>query len=130
MSHLSQLLSRINLKREPNYSLGTLSNCGPFLRVISDGDDRFTRTFWTELFKLLGSNLNISSSYNSEIEEKTERFNSMLEEFLSHFIDAQQRNWVQCSMLPSLASIVNKSHQRENPLQNSLWQTTTHALYH
>ena len=32
--------------------------------IISDRDPRFTRSFWRELFKILGSQLNISSSYH------------------------------------------------------------------
>ena len=63
--------------------------------IVSDRDPRFTRTFWTELFKLLGSNLNVSSSYHPQIDGQTGRLNSILEEFLRHFIDAQQKNWVQ-----------------------------------
>ena len=59
--------------------------------IISDRDPRFPGTFWTELFKLLGS-INISSSYHPQANEQTERFNSMLEEFLHYFIDARQKN--------------------------------------
>jgi len=63
--------------------------------IISDRDARFTGTFWTELFRMLGSTLNISSSYHPQTDGQTERFNSMLEEYLRHFIDARQKNWVQ-----------------------------------
>ena len=32
--------------------------------IVSDRDPRFTGTFWSELFKLLGSKLNLSTSYH------------------------------------------------------------------
>ncbi|KAK3000962.1 hypothetical protein RJ639_021502 [Escallonia herrerae] len=62
--------------------------------IVSDWDSRFTRNFWTELFKLFGSQLSMSSSYHLESDGQTERFNSMLEEYLCHFVNATQKNWV------------------------------------
>lgn len=54
--------------------------------IVSDQDPRFTDIFWTELFKLLGSTLSMSSSFHPQSDGQTERFNSMLEEYLRHFI--------------------------------------------
>ena len=34
--------------------------------IVSDRDPRFTGTFWSELFKLLGSELNLSTSYHPQ----------------------------------------------------------------
>ncbi|KAK3007067.1 hypothetical protein RJ639_016631 [Escallonia herrerae] len=62
--------------------------------IVSDRDSRFTENFWTELFKLFGSQLLMSSSYHPESDSQTERFNSMLEEYLCHFVSATQKNWV------------------------------------
>ena len=45
------------------------------------------------MFKLLGSELNISSSYHPQTDGQTERFNGMLEEYLRHFVHANQQNW-------------------------------------
>uniref|UniRef100_A0A803QVK0 Reverse transcriptase n=1 Tax=Cannabis sativa TaxID=3483 RepID=A0A803QVK0_CANSA len=63
--------------------------------IVSDRDRRFTGTFWSELFKLLGSQMNISSSYHPQTDGQTERFNGMLEEYLRHFVNANQKNWPQ-----------------------------------
>ncbi|KAK3014684.1 hypothetical protein RJ639_009813 [Escallonia herrerae] len=63
-------------------------------RFSNDRDSRFTGNFWTELFKLFGSQLLMSSSYHPESDGQTERFNSMLEEYLRHFVNATQKNWV------------------------------------
>ncbi|KAK2977850.1 hypothetical protein RJ640_017050 [Escallonia rubra] len=62
--------------------------------IVSDRDSRFTGNFWTELFKLFRSQLSLSSSYHPESDGQTERFNSMLEEYLRHFVSATQKNWV------------------------------------
>ncbi|KAK2981476.1 hypothetical protein RJ640_021917 [Escallonia rubra] len=62
--------------------------------IVSDRNSCFTGNFWTELFKLFGSQLSMSSSYHPESDGQTERFNSMLEEYLRHFVSATQKNWV------------------------------------
>ncbi|KAA0051292.1 reverse transcriptase [Cucumis melo var. makuwa] len=63
--------------------------------IVSDRDGRFIGSFWTELFSFLGTSLNISSSYHPQTDDQTERFNCMLEEYLHHFVNARQKNWVQ-----------------------------------
>ncbi|KAK3027012.1 hypothetical protein RJ639_041167 [Escallonia herrerae] len=62
--------------------------------IVSDQDSHFTGNFWIKLFKLFGSQLSTSSSYHPESDGQTERFNSMLEEYLRHFVSATQKNWV------------------------------------
>lgn len=61
--------------------------------IVSDRDPRFAGIFWTELFKLLGSKLSMSSSYHPQSDGQTERFNSMLEEYLRHFVSGNQKDW-------------------------------------
>ncbi|KAK3005988.1 hypothetical protein RJ639_016555 [Escallonia herrerae] len=53
--------------------------------IVSDRDSCFTGNFGTELFKLFGSQLSMSSNYHPESDGQTELFNSMLEEYLCHF---------------------------------------------
>ncbi|KAK2995664.1 hypothetical protein RJ640_008910 [Escallonia rubra] len=62
--------------------------------IVSDRDSHFTENFWTELFKLFGFQFLMSSSYHLESDGQTEPFNSMLEEYLCHFVSATQKNWV------------------------------------
>lgn len=45
--------------------------------IISDGDSRFTGRFWTELFRLMGSDLNLSTSFHPQTDGKTERVNAL-----------------------------------------------------
>jgi hypothetical protein len=61
--------------------------------IISDRDPRFTGRLWTELFKLLGSDLHFSTSFHPQTDGQTERVNALLECYLRHFVSANQRDW-------------------------------------
>ncbi|KAK2998119.1 hypothetical protein RJ639_025354, partial [Escallonia herrerae] len=62
--------------------------------IVSDRDPRFTGKFWTELFKLLGSELHFSTSFHPQTNGQTERVNALLECYLRHFVSANQTDWV------------------------------------
>ncbi|KAI5343688.1 hypothetical protein L3X38_011564 [Prunus dulcis] len=61
--------------------------------IISDRDNRFTGKLWTELFRLLGSQLNFSTSFHPQTDDQTERVNALLELYLRHYVSANQRDW-------------------------------------
>ena len=61
--------------------------------IISDRDPRFTRKFWTELFKLMGLELHFSTSFHPQADGQTERVNALLELYLRHFVSANQKDW-------------------------------------
>ncbi|KAK0606869.1 hypothetical protein LWI29_005470 [Acer saccharum] len=61
--------------------------------IVSDRDPRFTGRFWTELFKMLGTDLNFSTSFHPQSDGQTERFNGLLELYLRHYVSAHQRDW-------------------------------------
>ncbi|KAL2223936.1 UNVERIFIED_CONTAM: Transposon Tf2-11 polyprotein [Sesamum indicum] len=77
--------------------------------IVSDRDSRFTGVFWTELFKLLGSTLSMSSSYHPQFDGQTERFNSMLEDYLRHFVRGTQKDWVKLLDVAQLCFNAQKS---------------------
>jgi hypothetical protein len=47
------------------------------LNIISDRDTRFTRKFWTTLFKLVGMKLLMSSSFHPQTYGQTEQINEL-----------------------------------------------------
>ncbi|KAL0415946.1 UNVERIFIED_CONTAM: Transposon Ty3-I Gag-Pol polyprotein [Sesamum latifolium] len=77
--------------------------------IVNDRDSRFTDVFRTELFKILGSKLSMSSSYHPQSDGQTERFNSMLEEYLRHFVCGTQKEWVKFLDVAQLCFNAQKS---------------------
>ncbi|KAK9233383.1 hypothetical protein WN943_023632 [Citrus x changshan-huyou] len=61
--------------------------------IVSDRDPRFTGRFWTELFKMLGTDLKFSTSFHPQTDGQTERINGLLEMYLRHYVSAHQRDW-------------------------------------
>lgn len=61
--------------------------------IISDRDSRFTGNFWSTLFALAGTTLRFSSSYHPETDGQTERVNQILEDYLRHYVQLDQRDW-------------------------------------
>ncbi|CAM8878010.1 unnamed protein product [Rhodiola kirilowii] len=61
--------------------------------IVSDRDPRFTGRFWTELFRMLGTELSFSTSFHPQSDGQTERFNALLEQYLRHYVSANQKDW-------------------------------------
>ena len=80
--------------------------------IVSDRDPRFTKCFWTELFKMLGTDLKFSKSFHPQMDRQTERINGLLEMYLRHYVSAHQRDWAK------LLDIVQFSY-------NLQWSETT-----
>lgn len=61
--------------------------------IISDRDYIFLSSFWQELFKLLETKLQFSSTYHPLTNGQTERFNSYLETYLRCMVGHRPKNW-------------------------------------
>ena len=66
--------------------------------IISDRDTNFTSKFWGHLTDLLGIKLRMSTAFHLQTDGQTERANQTLEEYLRHYVNYQQDDWV--NLLP------------------------------
>jgi hypothetical protein len=62
--------------------------------IMSDRDRVFTSHFWQELFKLVGTQLHLSSAYHPQSDGQTERVNQCLEMFLRCAVNDTPSQWV------------------------------------
>ena len=65
------------------------------LSIVSDKDLIFTSKFWSELMRLQGVVLAISSSYHPQFEGQTEVVNKSLEHYLRAFVADRPHSWVE-----------------------------------
>ena len=61
--------------------------------IISDRDPRFTGHMWKALWKMLGTELNMSTAYHPESDGQTERMNRTLEEMLRSYVNDKGSDW-------------------------------------
>ncbi|OWZ17853.1 polyprotein [Phytophthora megakarya] len=65
---------------------------------VSDRDPRFTAKFWTALFKVLGTKLDMSTADHPPTDGQTERVNRVVEDILRSVCSEAPRRWSE--MLP------------------------------
>ena len=70
--------------------------------IVSDRDSTFTRKFWQELFKLEGTQLQLSTTYHPQTDAQTEAAKKCLETYLRCFTFKKQHQWVQWIPLDEL----------------------------
>jgi Integrase zinc binding domain len=62
-------------------------------RVVSDCGSQFVADFMTELYRLLGITVALSTAYHPQTDGQTERVNQELEQYLRLFTNEQQSDW-------------------------------------
>ena len=62
--------------------------------LVSDRDATFTSLFWSELFRLQGTDLAMSSAYHPQLDGQTEIVNKSLEQYLRAFTSDRPHQWV------------------------------------
>ena len=76
-------------------------------KIISDRDPRFSGRFWKAIFKMLGTQIALSTAFHPQSDGQTERTNQTLETGLRAFINGSQDNWD--DLLPMAEFAINSS---------------------
>ena len=61
--------------------------------IVSDWDVLFISELWRAINHRLRTNLDLTSSYHSESDSQTERYNVTVEEYLQHYVNLHQDDW-------------------------------------
>ena len=84
--------------------------------LISDRDKLFTSNYWKTLMPLLGTKLKMSTAFHPTTDGQTERTNQTLEQYLRHYVNDAQDNWVALLPIAQLAlSARESSTTKETP---------------
>jgi hypothetical protein len=78
-------------------------------KIIFDQGSMFTGRFWTSFQEALGTQLNFSTVYHPETDEKTERTKQNLEDMLCMYVMDQQKRWEE--FLPLVEFTYNNNYQ-------------------
>ncbi|KAF8626390.1 hypothetical protein AX15_004888 [Amanita polypyramis BW_CC] len=76
--------------------------------IVSDCDTKFMSQFWTELSKILGQRLLMSSSYHPQTDGSSERAIQTMSQILQSVVNDYQTNWVE--QLPLVEFAMNSAH--------------------
>ncbi len=62
--------------------------------IVSDRDPKFISKFWWALWKRMGSELKMSTSFHPQTDGQTERVNLVIQQFLRNYVAVDQQDWV------------------------------------
>ncbi len=70
--------------------------------IINNRNKLFTFNYWKTLISLLNVKLRLFTAYHSEIDDQTERTNQSFEQYLRHYVNKTQNNWVELLFMTQL----------------------------
>ena len=85
-----------------------IANHGIPQSIISNRDKLFTSKFWNTWTQQLGTKIKLLTAYHPRTDRQTEQTNQTLEQYLRHYINFKQNNWI--DLLP-LAQFAYNNHQ-------------------
>ncbi|KAF1318312.1 reverse transcriptase, partial [Globisporangium splendens] len=107
MAHLSAVPASVTAKQMAQIFLDSVFRLhGMPTEIVSDRDRRFTAAFWQELFRLLGTQLKMSTADHPQTGGQTERVNRTLEDILRSYAHSFA-HWSEC--LPLAEFAINNS---------------------
>ncbi|KAE8900547.1 hypothetical protein PF007_g10697 [Phytophthora fragariae] len=75
--------------------------------IVSDRDRRFTGKFWTSVFAVLGTRLDLSTAYHPQTDGQTKRANSVVEDIIRSICAETPKRW--SIMLPLVEFALNNA---------------------
>ncbi|KAF1321596.1 reverse transcriptase, partial [Globisporangium splendens] len=107
MAHLSAVPASVTAKQTAQIFLDSVFRLhGMPTEIVSDRDPRFAAAFWQELFRLLGTQLKMSTADHPQTDGQTERVNRTLEDILRSYAHSFT-HWNEC--LPLAEFAINNS---------------------
>ena len=88
-----------------------------FKELTSDRDKLFTFKYWQTFILILGTRLRLFTAYHLRTDEQTERINQILKQYLYHYVNYHQDNWVELLSMTQIA------------MNNKVSNTTKISLY-
>ncbi len=86
--------------------------------IVSDQDPKFTIKFWRALWKRMGLELKMSTSFRLQIDGQAKRENLVIQQFLRNYVVADQQDWVDHLELAEFCyNNLEHSATRANPFQ-------------
>ena len=80
-----------------------IPNHGTLQSIISDRDKLFTSKFWNTWTRQLGTKIKLWTAYHSRTDRQTEQTNQTLGQYLRHYNNFKQNNWIDLLPLAQLA---------------------------
>ena len=71
-------------------------------KFINDKDKLFTLNYWRTLLSMLGAKLKMSITFHPQTNEQTKKTNQSLKQYLRHYINNIQSNWVKLLFMAQL----------------------------
>jgi len=89
--------------------------------IVSDRNPMFTSAFWTELMRLTGTKLFMSSAFHPQMDGQTEAANRVIIMYLRCFTGDRPRQW--------LRWLLWAEYTYNTTFQSSLWETPFRVVY-
>ena len=70
--------------------------------IITNRNKLFTSKFWKTLTAKAGIKVRFSTAYYPETNKQTKRINKTLKQYLRHYVNLQQDNWVKLLLITEL----------------------------
>ena len=73
-----------------------------FKKIINDRNKVFIFNYWKTLISLLNVKLRLFTAYHSQIDHQTKKINQFLKQYLEHYVNATQNNWIELLFMTQL----------------------------